>query len=206
MQTTATAGAPDSVKLEGKVRARDRDTSWHAASLQTNGKTAAMQVRIYRALTEHGPATDEELLLRLGGDQYTFKGRTTGVTRSGLATRRHELERAGWVTNALEAAPASVGARHGGQPVMQVAKRRTLSGCPATVWRAVADDEPAPAKREPAPARPAPAAGATDDERMAAARRLSQWEIGTPEWAEVIIDAYLNPARTMANLDAAMGE
>lgn len=197
MHTDATTGQPEAVKLEGKVRARDRDTSWHAASLQTNGKTAAMQVRIYRTLCTAGPMTDEELLLKLGGDQYTFGGKTTGVTRSGLATRRHELELAGWVIDE-RVAPGSAVSR----------KRPTLSGGMATVWRAVTDDEPAPAPRATAEPRATPArpsAAEAHETGMAAATRLARWEIGDSVWARILIGAYLNPAETMARLDEEMG-
>lgn len=39
------------------------------------------------------------------------------------------------------------------------------------------------------------------EERMAAARRRAQWEIGDPSWAAVIVRAYLRPeadARSLA--------
>lgn len=36
---------------------------------------------------------------------------------------------------------------------------------------------------------------------LAAARRYAQWHIGYGRWADLIIDAYLNPARTHETLD-----
>lgn len=178
-------------EYRGKVRGRDRDTSWEAASRQTNTKTAALQIRIYEALLDK-PMTDEELLIRLGGID-------TKVTGSGIRTRRHELELAGWVTPLLsewtdmqQVAPVT-------DPVV---KRLTLSGSWSTVWRAVREDEPAP---EVAPsvttkAREANAAG------LAAARRFAGWEIGDAAWADKIIEAYLNPKAAQSRLDAEMSE
>lgn len=42
----------------------------------------------------------------------------------------------------------------------------------------------------------------TESERLAAARRLARWELGDPSWAEIILDAYRNPAETNARIDA----
>lgn len=190
------SGEPEAVEYVGKVRDRDRDTSWEAASLQTNGKCAAMQVRIYNTLRALGPMTDEELLIKLGGDQYTVKGKTSGVTRSGLATRRHELHVAGWVTPDLELDPE---ARAAARIVYRVRKRRTLAGSLATVWRAVTDDEPAPPAPDPDEV---PAAAKWSHEAgLAVAQRFAQWEIGDRVWADRIIHAYLNPAEVGAHLD-----
>jgi hypothetical protein len=35
---------------------------------------------------------------------------------------------------------------------------------------------------------------------LAAARQVSQWEIGDPTWASIIIDAYLNPQQALEEL------
>lgn len=42
---------------------------------------------------------------------------------------------------------------------------------------------------------------AEDAKGRAAARRLCQWELGSPEWADRIINAYLNPDHTNRWLD-----
>lgn len=185
--TDATTGAPDSTEYRGKVRARDRDTSWEAASSQTNTKTAALQILIYRELLEYGPKTDEELLIRIG--------RLQPVSPSGIRTRRHELELAGWVREARVVDDSPAGSH--------TLKRPTLNGHPSTAWRAVRDDEPAP---EPQPkAAPKPKPVKLDHERgLKIARRLSAWEIGTPSWADLLIAAYLDPAAAEAKLDAEM--
>lgn len=193
MHTPATEAAPDTVEYRGKVRARDRETSWDAASAQTNTKTAALQILIYRELLEHGPKTDEELLIRLA--------RLQPVSPSGIRTRRHELEVAGWVREERVPDPTDPSPT----PRYLTVKRDTLNGHPSTVWRAVRDDEPAPAPRPPAA--PKPKAAKLDHARgLAAARRLSGWEIGDPNWADLLIAAYLDPATTEARLDEEMGE
>lgn len=37
---------------------------------------------------------------------------------------------------------------------------------------------------------------------LAAAKRLAGWELGYSSWAEIIIDAYLNPDEANARMDA----
>jgi len=117
LQTAAMSGAPETVELAGKVRARDRETSWQAASAQTNGKTAALQVYIYNLLYHYGPRTDDEL-------RASLRMRDFAHTRSGVSTRRSELELAGWVRATDERRPSDAGKA-------------------STVWRAVLEDEPA---------------------------------------------------------------
>lgn len=119
--TPATSGDPAAVTLERKVRDRDRDTSWEAAAAQTNGKTAELQRSIYELLLMVGPMTDDQLRARL-------RFLKVAHTRSGVSTRRFELELAGWVRATDE-------------------RRQSDAGKMATVWRAVRDDEPAPEPR-----------------------------------------------------------
>lgn len=99
---------PDVTKL---VRRRDPDTSWHAASAQTEGKRAELQRAIYHTLIAHGPLTHEQLVEL-----------QPSATPSGVRSRCAELVTAGWVVDS--------GAR-----------RRTRAGGPAIVWRAVEDPE-----------------------------------------------------------------
>lgn len=45
----------------------------------------------------------------------------------------------------------------------------------------------------------------TDHEvRLAAVRRMAGWHLGDPSWADMLIEAYLEPAN--AELDLEMGE
>ena len=125
LTTPATTGNPEVVELERKVRDRDRDTSWEAARAQTNGKTAELQRLIYDLLTFLGPLTDDEM-------RAEMRNLNVAHTRSGVSTRRFELELAGWVRATDE-------------------RRQSDAGKPSTVWRAVRDDEPA---GEPRPAAP----------------------------------------------------
>lgn len=193
MHTQATDAEPEAVEYRGKVRARDRETSWDAASAQTNTKTAALQILIYRELLEHGPKTDEELLIRLA--------RLQPVSPSGIRTRRHELEVAGWVTEHRVERPAKVGM----PPASHLVKRRLLSGKLGTVWRAVTDDEPAPIPRPKAA--PKPKAAKLDHERgLKAARALATWELGSAVWATMLIRAYLDPEAAEAQLKKEQGE
>lgn len=193
MHTQATEAEPDAVEYRGKVRARDRETSWEAASAQTNTKTAALQKIIYFELLSHGPKTDEELLISIAG--------RVKVTPSGIRTRRHELEVAGWVREERQPDPSDPSPT----PRYLTVKRPLLSGKPGTVWRAVTDDEPAPAPQPPAA--PKPKAAKLDHARgLAIARRLSGWEIGDPAWADLLITAYLDPAAAEARLAEEMGE
>jgi hypothetical protein len=47
--------------------------------------------------------------------------------------------------------------------------------------------------------------GTVDLRGLAAARAVSQWYIGDPSWANTLIDAYLNPERALAELEADRG-
>ena len=140
LHTAATLGDPEAVEVAGKVRARDRDTSWEAASAQTNGKTAALQVYIFEILSSMGPMTDDNIrrVLRVNRIPHT---------RSGSSTRRFELEMAGWVRATDERRPSDAGKA-------------------STVWRAVRDDEPAGDPRPAAEPRK-PTAAATVREARA---------------------------------------
>lgn len=178
--TDAMTGEGTAVEYRGKVRGRDRETSWEAAKAQTNTKTAALQIRIYESLLSRGPATHEELLIRLGGT----------ATPSGIRTRAHELEVAGWVRpqDVDDEGELILAGEHGSG----ILTRPTLAGKPATVWRAVTDDEPAPPVREPEPPTPKPAKH--DHARgLAAAQARAEWELGSASWADLIVAAYLNP-------------
>lgn len=121
MKTDAMRGPAEHVELAGKVRARDRETSWEAANAQANGKTAELQRRIYRLLLARGPLTDDQI-------RRLFRVDAVPHTRSGVSTRRFELELAGWVKATDERRPSDAGKA-------------------STVWRAVLDDEPAGAPR-----------------------------------------------------------
>ena len=137
-------GPADGVELAGKVRARDRETSWEAASAQTNGKTAELQRHIYAMLSARGPMTDDQIRARLR--MYSIPH-----TRSGVSTRRFELELAGWVT-------------------ATDARQKSDAGKLSTVWRAVRDDEPAPAPRPVVPVVSNTAAATVRDARAILAR------------------------------------
>jgi hypothetical protein len=180
----------------GKVRARDRETSWEAASRQTDGKREQIQRRIYATLEQYGPMTDEQLWLAIGSDQYGVRradGREvfSKTTPSSVRTRRHELELLGWVTATDE-------------------RRPTLAGSPAVVWRAVLDGEPAPAprpkRRGKTPQQPTEAVLVRDTtpqrEGLAAARRWAEWNLGDPAQADAIVRAYLDAQTVNAELDA----
>ena len=161
-----------------RVRTNDRQTSWDAASAQTEGKVAEVQAAVmdclHRVASIYAPRyrtsnglTDAQLCDRLG------------YSPSSVRTRRHELEMAGWVTPVLDGTGT-------------VLKRQGQ-----TVWRAVADDEepPEPASRG--------RRGETKHERgLAAARRLGRWEWGADEYADKVLAAYLNPEAAHAALDA----
>ena len=140
LTTAATLGAPGAVELAGKVRARDRETSWEAASDQTNGKTAALQIHIFDILTRMGPMTDDNIRRVLRANRISH-------TRSGTSTRRFELELAGWVRATDQRRPSDAGKA-------------------STVWRAVRDDEPAGDPR-PAAEQRKPTAAATVREARA---------------------------------------
>lgn len=40
-----------------------------------------------------------------------------------------------------------------------------------------------------------------NEEGLKAAREFAQWHLGDPYWGDVLIDAYLNPERTMRVLE-----
>lgn len=44
------------------------------------------------------------------------------------------------------------------------------------------------------------------DLRMDAARQVSQWELGDPSWAGVIIGAFLHPNDALENLELEKGD
>lgn len=179
MHTPETLAAPAAVNTLGRVRHTDRDTSHQAASKLTNGKLRASQRMIYDLLVHLGPMTDDELRNEI---------QATGLraSKSGPASRRHELELAGWVKPVLDDEGRTV-------------KRLSDLGGNMTVWRPVPEDEWVEPTPRPAPA---PAAPAHDHEAgMAAARRLALWEIGDASWGGQIIGAYLNPEATNAYLD-----
>lgn len=158
----------DTLDYRGKVRARDRETSWIAASAQTTTKTAALQILIYELLIDSGPLTDDAIRAQLTADGHH-------VTPSGIRTRRHELFLAGWVV---------------------ATDKRGLSemGSPATVWRAVTDEEPAPAPRPEQPPQPATRhASGVSAKGLDAARIVAHRQLGDADWADLIIQAYLNP-------------
>lgn len=121
--TPQTEGDPDTAPVSRLVRRNGRDTSWVAATAQTNGKTAVLQQVIYQALTAEGPKTDDELrwyLLNIGVPH----------SRSGVSARRVELERAGWVRATGE-------------------KRPSDAGMPMHVWEAVPEGNPFDADETP---------------------------------------------------------
>jgi hypothetical protein len=43
----------------------------------------------------------------------------------------------------------------------------------------------------------------THEHRLAVARRRSAWELGDPSWADLVLDAYLDPETATDELDAA---
>lgn len=43
---------------------------------------------------------------------------------------------------------------------------------------------------------------ATHESRLAVARRRSAWELGDPSWADLVLDAYLDPETATDELDA----
>lgn len=100
-----------------RVQRFGRDTSWEAALLQTPERTAPLYRAIYHCLRCYGALTDEELLRHLDV--------MLPVTPSGARSRRDELVKAGWVTEARD----SKG---------NVVKRRGSNGTNRIVWCAVA--------------------------------------------------------------------
>jgi len=171
----------ENTEFKGKVRARDPETSWESAARQTPTKTAALRARIYEALSGR-PMTDEELLISAG--------RITSTSPSGVRTRRHELVLAGFVSELRD---------DDGQTV----KRDTLGGSPSIVWQVArsASVEQVLAVKRPRTVKAEPVAPHDHERGMDAARRLSLWETGMPTWADMLINAYLNPEETERKID-----
>jgi hypothetical protein len=96
------------VIFEGKVRDRDTDTSWDAASRQTEDKLAAVQQTIVVLLGTRGDMTDEALV-----DAYTeyreSRPQVANVTPQSIRTRRHELHVAGRVKDTGRRLPTRAG-------------------------------------------------------------------------------------------------
>jgi hypothetical protein len=181
VQTPESLGDPDAVNLAGRVRSTDRDTSQDAAGALTNGILRERQQQVYAILTAAPDGlTDDEIraaVLLLDG----------GVSKSGPATRRGELERSGWV-RAMQDENGTV-------------KRPSDNGHPMTVWVAVPEEDwtgPVLTAREQR-------AAAAHERGMQAARRRALWELGQGAWADAIVDAYLRPDESDAELEEAMG-
>lgn len=167
-----------------KVQRNGQDTSWDAALLQTPAKSARLYREIRDTLKREGPLTDEEL-------EFHLTAYDTSKTPSGIRSRRNELVQTGWVTKA-----------RGDDG--QVLKRRGESGSPRIVWRLVAEGEEVEVPTtngERVPQGTVLVQHRDHDAGMVAARRLAAWDIGDASWAGLIVDAYLNPERTMAALD-----
>lgn len=182
MQTPQTTAADPSTSNEhGIVRPNDPETSHLAAGLQTNGRRAGGQMFVYEYLLRKGATggTDDEI-------RDALQHNTLRVSKSGPATRRKELQDAGWVKPRRD---------HLGDLV----RRPSNLGGAMQVWVAVPEDEWV---QPPAPASAPPAAAHDHEAGMVAARRIAGWEIGDTAWAGIIVDAYLNPERIMAALDA----
>lgn len=97
----------------GKVRARDPETSWSAAALQTDTRAEQIKAVIVDLLMVHGPLTDEQLVDRY--DAAVFMRDAPAATPQNVRTRRKALE--------LDGRVRSTGRR-----------ARTRSGSTATVW------------------------------------------------------------------------
>lgn len=170
-----------------KVQRNGQDTSWEAALLQTPAKSGELYRKIKHALANSGQGlTDEELetALRTAYPADTF-------TSSGIRSRRNELVLSGWVTKA----------RDNGV----VLKRLGSNGSPRIVWCAVAEGEEVEVPTtngERVPQGTVLVQHRDHYAGMAAAGRFTAWNHGDPSMALGIISAYLNPAQTMADLDA----
>lgn len=178
MHTPETIAPPEAVNTRERVRPTDPDTSQEAASKLTNGKLRRSQEAVYNLLALHGPMTDDQIrgMLELSGLR---------ASKSGPATRRHELELAGWVKPLLDDDGKTV-------------KRESDAGSPMTVWRAVPDADWV--RPEPVAPKAAARPGVDHEAGMAAARAVAEWEIGDSSWGGIIVAAYLNPEATMAVL------
>lgn len=91
-----------------KVRRKDPDTSWAAATQQSPQKSRLLYEAI-QILLSREPMTDEEMIVALRRSNFPH-------TPSGVRTRRKELMNAGWVQDS-------------GQ------RRATEAGSPSIVWR-----------------------------------------------------------------------
>lgn len=116
--------APD-VEYEGKVRARDPETSWDAAAKQTRGNTQRLQDELLALFETFGPMTDDELIERR--KQYYLEAESVYdpngtnpapfyATPQSIRSRRSELVTAGKV-------------------VWTGDKRTSNHGGPSRVWR-----------------------------------------------------------------------
>lgn len=86
------------VEYRGKVRGRDPEASWEAASLQAESKVSRVQGVVVSLLDTYGPMTDEQLV-----EQYTayafMDSSVPNVTPQSIRTRRHEATIKGLVVN-----------------------------------------------------------------------------------------------------------
>lgn len=176
-QTTSSTpdAASDVVRM---VRRRDRATSWDAASRQTDGKRAALQVRIYELLRARGPMTHERLI-----DELAAGYGPAAQTPSGVRSRCSELVEAGWIADSGD-------------------RRRTRAGSPAIVWQALEHDDPAPV---PEPREQDGWRQPTPGGQVAVLAR-ADWEGVDRDLALLIVRAYLNPRRDLALLADERGE
>lgn len=105
------------VELRGKVRDRDRDTSWDAAARQTDARTATVKSTVITMLRRYGAMTDEQLFDRYEAAAYMDLD-IPKVTAASVRTRRHELH--------VESKVTDTGRRD-----------RTRAGSTAIVWAVV---------------------------------------------------------------------
>ncbi len=97
-----------------KVRRRDPQTSFEAATAQTAEKSQRLYTAIYRVLSRRS-LTDDELIAALE------RSAPFSVTPSGVRSRRKELVQAGWVHDTG-------------------LQRPSTAGKPSTVWEAVPEN------------------------------------------------------------------
>lgn len=154
--TPAMTGDGAAVEYRGKVRPRDRETSWEAAGEQTNTKSAILQKQLY-ALLLIQPRTHDELHAELCREGVA-------CSPSGVRTRMHELEIAGWVSATTDRRPSDLGG-------------------PSTVWRAVLDEEPEAAVPEP----PKPTGRAYRRSEQVGAFEATVWVFTVADY-EVLVD------------------
>lgn len=178
ISTPETRGEPDEAEPRTRVHASDRDTSHEAAESLTNGILKERQRMVYEILLESNGLTDDEL-------RREVIARAGAASKSGPASRRHELELSGWVRPAVF---------HG-----MVLKRLSDAGKRMTVWDAVPESEYV-APTPPEPVDP------IDPAALAVARRVARWEFGDADMGERIVRAYLNPQAAQAALDEEMSD